>query len=508
MNEIGKRKKAQPDLGSFIELASKGLLVPVHRRMIADLLTPVSAFQRIRHHGKCAFLLESIEGGEKIARYSFLGCDPFLVMTTRNGRVRIKYRDGSVEESEIPFLEALRAQFARYRAATLEGLPPFCGGAVGYLGYDLVRQFEAIPDRAADDLGLDDAVMLFFNTVLAFDHLKHQIWIISNAPLTGDTDLPGAYEHAVRDILVMERILSTPPPEGPAGAACEADKPEPTQEISSSFTEIEYKQAVRKAKEYIRAGDIFQVVLSQRFQMPLRDDPLEIYRALRVINPSPYMFFLDLGEHVVAGASPEMLIKVQGRQLEYRPIAGTRRRGATEEEDARLAADLLADPKERAEHVMLVDLGRNDLGRVSRFGSVRPKELFFIEKYSHVIHLVSALEGTLTDDKDRFDALAAAFPAGTVSGAPKIRAMEIIDELEPFRRGVYAGAVAYIDFSGNLDSCIAIRTFVIKDSVAYIQAGGGIVADSTPEGEFQESVNKASALVRAIELARSGFELG
>lgn len=497
----------QPCYDTFQRLAAGGKIVPVHHRIMGDLLTPVSALQRLRRQGEPAFLLESVEGGEKIARYSFLGCRPFLTVHSRNRRTLFQYGNGRSEEKEGPFLEHLRQLFSGYHAVTLPGMPPFCGGAVGYLGYDLVRQFEKLPYRAADDLGLDDAVFMFFRTILAFDHVRQQIWIMSYAPLPdgGSPDLATSYDQAIGDIRFMEQRLlensaGTPAPSRPPGDTA-------ADEIRSNFSREEYQKVVLKAKDYIRAGDIFQVVLAQRFQCPFAAPPLDMYRALRAVNPSPYMFYLQMPELVIAGASPEMLVRVRDRHMEYRPIAGTRHRGTTEEEDRVLVADLLADPKERAEHAMLVDLGRNDLGRVAEYGTVRPKELYFIEKYSHVIHLVSALEATLRPELDRFDALASVFPAGTVSGAPKIRAMEIIDELEPHRRGVYAGAVVYLDYSGNLDSCIAIRTIVLKDGIAYIQAGGGIVADSIPENEFQESVNKSMALVRALELARNDFRL-
>ena len=497
----------QPDLPMFRQLAHQGLLVPVHRRIMGDLSTPVTALMRAQRNGENAFLLESVEGGEKIARYSFLGCRPFLVVRSRQGQTHLQYADGRSEILSGPFLEHIRQLFSRYRAASLPGLPPFCGGAVGYLSYDLVRQFEEIPDNAKDELQLDDAALMFFRTLLAFDHVKQQIWILSCAPLPDldHQDPDKAYQQAVADIESMEQLLLTASPQERISSP-PANHGRPL-EVHSNFTREAYENGVVQAKEYIRAGDIFQVVLAQRFRCPFSAPALDMYRALRVVNPSPYMFYLQMDDAVIAGASPEMLIRVRGRQMEYRPIAGTRRRGASEEEDRRLMQDLLADPKERAEHAMLVDLGRNDLGRVAEFGSVRPKELFFIEKYSHVMHLVSSLEATLRNDLDRFDALAAVFPAGTVSGAPKIRAMEIIDALEPSKRGVYAGAVVYMDFAGNLDSCIAIRTIVLKDSTAYIQAGGGIVADSTPSGEYQESVNKSMALIRALELALNGFRL-
>jgi anthranilate synthase component 1 len=389
---------------------------------------------------------------------------------------------------------------SRYRAVTVPGLPPFTGGAVGYFGYDMVRLVEDIPQTGADDSKVNDAAMMFFGTILAFDHLKHQIHIISNILPSGDgsPNLREAYQRASRTIADTEAALSAPLAGGglePGGGAIEP---------RSNFGKADYLQAVRRAQDYIVAGDAFQIVLSQRFEVDLPGPPFDVYRALRIVNPSPYMYFLEMPGTSIIGASPEMLVKVRGREISYRPIAGTRPRGKDDAEDRALAADLLADEKERAEHVMLVDLGRNDLGRVCRYGTVRVADLMFLERYSHVMHLVSALEGELRDDVDRFDALMACFPAGTVSGAPKVRAMQIIDELEPTKRGVYAGAVLYADFSGNLDSCIAIRTLTTDGRRGYIQAGGGIVADSVPEREYEESVNKARALVRALELAARG----
>jgi anthranilate synthase component 1 len=377
----------------------------------------------------------------------------------------------------------------------IPGLPPLVGGAIGYFAYDMVRLAERIPARGRDDLGLDDAVLMFYLGLVAFDHVQHRIWIIRNVYTDGPGSLRSKYDAAVREIRRVERLLQqplVPSHRKPSGGKLR---------VTSNFRKPAYLAAVRKAKRYIRAGDIFQVVLSQRFAARTKADPFEIYRALRVVNPSPYMYFLRLGEASVVGSSPEMLVKVQGREAFYRPIAGTRPRGRTEAEDRRLEQDLTADAKERAEHIMLVDLGRNDLGRVCEYGSVRVEQLMTVERYSHVMHLVSSLRGRLRPGVDCFDALTACFPAGTVSGAPKVRAMEIIDEFEPTRRGIYAGAILYLDFSGNLDSCIAIRTLVAKNGVAYVQAGGGIVADSVPEREYQETVNKARAVLAALEAA-------
>jgi anthranilate synthase component 1 len=496
-----------PTYEEIMKLREHGNVIPVFKAVMADLLTPVSAFMKIAGHQDYAFLLESIEGGEKIARYSFIGCDPFLIVRSKKDSVELDYK---FRKEVVPgnVVEILRNLLGKYKAAPVSGLPPFSGGGVGYFAYDLVKQFEALPDAAVDTLGLDDTVIMFYATLLAFDHLKHQILIISNIVLEegeNERTLAAKYGFALREIGHLESRLSEPLNSAARGQRGKSQST-PALAVTSNLTQEQYYQIVRKAQEYIKAGDTYQVVLSQRFEVEVTSNPFDIYRALRVINPSPYMFFLKMRDLAVTGASPEMLVKALGNNLEYRPIAGTRPRGATEVEDKAFAEDLKTDEKERAEHLMLVDLGRNDLGRVCEYGSVRARELMFIEKYSHVMHLVSALEGKLRQEHDRFDAFIACFPAGTISGAPKVRAMQIIDELEPTRRGVYGGAIAYLDFSGNLDSCIALRTLLVKDGKAYVQAGGGIVADSTPEGEYQESVNKAMALVHAIELAERNFD--
>jgi anthranilate synthase component 1 len=479
----------QPSLEEVRALQAQGNVIPVYKSVIADFLTPVSAFLKLEKDRSHAFLLESIEGGERIARYSFLGGDPFLVT---------RYRDGQPAD----FMQNLRATMGRYRSVKLPGLPPFTGGAVGYFGYDMVRTIEEIPQTGIDDLGVDDAVLMFYKTVLAFDHLRHQIHIISNVIVDETQDsIEVQYRKAVDEIERMESLLREPLPVPPV------TRNDRDVAVRSNFEKNDYLTAVGKAKEYIAAGDIFQVVLSQRFEVDLPTPPFEIYRALRVVNPSPYMYYLKMPETTIVGSSPEMLVRVRDREIEYRPIAGTLPRGASNAEDEANAERLRNDEKERAEHIMLVDLGRNDLGRVSRYGTVKVAELMFIERYSHVMHLVSSLRGDLRDGVDRWDTLMACFPAGTVSGAPKVRAMEIIDELEPTKRGVYAGAVLYVDFSNNLDSCIAIRTLVVRGNKGYIQAGGGIVADSVPENEYQETVNKSRALIRAINLAQRGFEL-
>jgi anthranilate synthase component 1 len=479
----------QPSLEEVKKLQSQGNVIPVYKSVIADFLTPVSAFLKLEKDRAYAFLLESVEGGEKIARYSFLGGDPFLIM---------RYRDNQPAD----FIQTLRTTMDRFKSVRLPHLPPFTGGAVGYFGYDMVRTIEDIPKTGIDDLGVDDAVLMFYKTVLAFDHLRHQIHIISNVVLDDSREsIEIQYEKAVSEIQQLESLLHAPL-QIPSVVRKGTDVA-----VRSNFEKKEYLESVSKAKEYIAAGDIFQVVLSQRFEVDLPTPPFEIYRALRIVNPSPYMYFLKMPETCIVGSSPEMLVRVRDRELEYRPIAGTLPRGSTIAEDEANAEMLKADEKERAEHIMLVDLGRNDLGRVSQYGTVHVEELMCIERYSHVMHLVSSLRGELRKDVDRWDSLMACFPAGTVSGAPKVRAMEIIDELEPTKRGVYAGAVMYADFRNNLDSCIAIRTLVVRGNKGYIQAGGGIVADSIPENEYIETVNKSKALLRAITLAQRGFEL-
>jgi anthranilate synthase component 1 len=489
-----------PTREKFVELSKQGNIIPVYKAVTADLLTPVLAYLKIQAANPHAFLLESVEGGEKIARYSFLGCNPYLTISSRGDTVDI-VRAGERMQRKGQLLDVMRKITERYRPVTLPGLPPFVGGAVGYVSYDAVRWIETIPQTGEDDLKLDDAMMMYFSTILAFDHARQQILIISNAFIEeGTPQLEAKYEKAVAEIETLEFLLNQPVSIPSFGKATEG-----IERIRSNFSKADYLAAVDKAKEHIKAGDIFQAVLSQRFTAEVSCEPFNIYRALRIVNPSPYMFFLKLGEYSVIGSSPEMLVRIVNGKAYYRPIAGTRPRGASEDEDALLAEELKADEKEKAEHIMLVDLGRNDLGRVCEFGSVEVLDLMLIEKYSHVMHLVSSLRGDLRKDLDRFDALMACFPAGTVTGAPKVRAMEIIDALEPTRRGVYAGAILYLDFSGNLDSCIAIRTLVVKDGKAFIQAGGGIVADSVPEKEFQETINKSRALVKAVEMAERGF---
>ncbi len=498
--------EVQPSFNEFRRLADRGNVLPVYRTIVADLLSPVAAFMRLAppyggasEKSRHSFLLESVEGGEHVGRYTFFGADPFQVITCRGRRLRLERGSRRTEESGNVF-DYLRQAGARYHAVAMAGLPPFSAGAVGYLSYEIVRLLERLPPRVEPDVELDDAAFMYFSNLVAFDHVQHRLFLISNV-LTdeGRGTLRARYDAAVRELERLEsrllRPLRLPRFRRPGGAL----------RLRANVTRSQYEAMVERCKEYIRAGDAFQVVPSQRLEVPVRVPPFEVYRALRVVNPSPYMYFLRVGDATILGSSPEMLVKVSGRRVEYRPIAGTRPRGQTEEEDLRLERELRSDEKERAEHIMLVDLGRNDIGRVCEFSTVRPKEVMFVERYSHVMHLVSSLEGTLRPDQDSYAALAACFPAGTLTGAPKVRAMEIIDELEPTRRGLYGGSVLYLDFSGNLNSCIAIRTVLVKNRCAYLQAGGGVVADSVPAREYEESMNKAKAMLKAFEMAEKGL---
>jgi len=489
----------QPSFHEFERLAKQGNLIPVHDVFSADLLTPVSAYLRIAQGARYSFLLESVEGGEKIARYTFAGAHPEEVFRYVDGASVLESRDRIVWQERDP-ISFLRERIARFRPVRLPGLPPLVAGAIGYFSYDMVRLIERLPKRLRDEIGLYDAMLMFYQGVLAFDHVQHRLWIVRNVFTAGQGSLRSKYNAAVREIKETRRLLEAPvAAEGPKASSSAGRRG--SLKVSSNFRRAEYLEVVRKAKQYIRAGDVFQVVPSQRFSVKTQAQPFEVYRELRALNPSPYLFYLQLNDVAVVGSSPEMLVKVQGRDVFYRPIAGTRRRGKDEGEDQRLERQMLADEKERAEHIMLVDLGRNDLGRVCDYGTVRVEKLLTVERYSHVMHIVSSLRGRLREDVDCFDALMACFPAGTVSGAPKVRAMEIIEELERTRRGIYAGGILYLDFAGNLDSCIALRTMVVKDGVAYVQAGGGIVADSKPEDEYQESVNKSKALFSALQAA-------
>ncbi len=490
----------QPSFQEFQRLAQHGNLIPVYDVFSADLLTPVSAYLRLAQGARYSFLLESVEGGEKIARYTFAGANPEEVFRYANGACVLESRDRIIWEERDP-ISFLREHMARFRPVRLPGLPPLVAGAIGYFSYDMVRLIERLPKRLRDDIGLYDAVLMFYRGIIAFDHVQHRLWIVRNAYTEGPGTLRWKYNKAVKELRrtrqMLEELVAS---ERPAKKSGRSRAPK----VTSNFKAKEYLEAVRQAKKYIREGDIFQVVLSQRFSAKTKAAPFAIYRELRALNPSPYLFYLQLNDVHVVGSSPEMLVKVQGREVFYRPIAGTRWRGKDEAEDLRLEREMLASEKERAEHIMLVDLGRNDLGRVCEYGSVKVEKLMSVERYSHVMHLVSSLRGKLREDVDCFDALMSCFPAGTVSGAPKVRAMEIVEEFEKTRRGIYAGGILYLDFAGNLDSCIALRTMVIKNGVAHVQAGGGIVADSTPEGEFNESVNKSKALLRALECAHGG----
>ena len=492
----------QPDFREFQRLAKQGNLIPVYDVFSADLLTPVSAYLRIAQGARYSFLLESVEGGEKIARYTFAGAHPEEVFRYAGGACVLESPDRIVWEERDP-ISFLRERMERFQPVRLPGLPPLVAGAIGYFSYDMVRLIERLPKRLRDEIGLYDAMLMFYHGIIAFDHVQHRLWIVHNVFTGGSGSLRTKYNAAVREIQETRKRLAEP-------VAAEREKKHSTAKklaplkVSSNFRRPEYLAAVRKAKQYIRAGDIFQVVMSQRFSAKTKAEPFEIYRELRALNPSPYLFYLQMNDVAIVGSSPEMLVKVQGRDVFYRPIAGTRWRGKDEAEDQRLEREMLASEKERAEHIMLVDLGRNDLGRVCDYGTVRPEKLLTVERYSHVMHLVSSLRGRLREDVDCFDALMACFPAGTVSGAPKVRAMEIIEELERTRRGIYAGGILYLDFAGNLDSCITLRTMVVKNGVAYVQAGGGIVADSNPAAEYQESVNKSKALLAALEAAHRG----
>jgi anthranilate synthase component 1 len=488
----------QPDFKEFSRLAREATLVPVVKSVSADLLTPVSAFLAIAEKEPHAFLLESVERGEQIGRYTFLGARPYMRVTARQGAVEIE-RGRQRETVQDNIFQVVKRLLQEHRPASVPGLPPFTAGAVGYFAYDVVRQLEKIGDHAKDDLALPDAELMFFDRLLAFDHLRHQIHIVAAADVKRETPRR-AYDRALRDIAALERKLAAglSPALWRKSAKAKAGR----LKIHAGTRRETFLRGVERCKEYIAAGDIFQVVLSQRLDFTPEVAPFDLYRSLRQVNPSPYLYFLRSGDTHILGSSPEMLVRVTGRKLEYRPIAGTHPRGRDEAEDLRLEQKMRTDEKERAEHVMLVDLGRNDLGRVSDYGSVKVKDLMYVERYSHVMHLVSALEGKLRKDLDALDAFAACFPAGTLSGAPKVRAMQIIEELEPTRRGIYGGSVLYADFAGNLDSCIGIRTLLMQGKKAYLQAGAGIVADSDPASEFQESMNKAQAVLRAVEKAR------
>jgi anthranilate synthase component 1 len=511
-----------PSRKEFLALAKEHTLVPVCRTLTADLETPVSAFLRAAWPERECFMLESVEGGEQVGRYTFIGIQPFKRIVARGRSITIT-EGKRVTRSEGDIFEVLRQALGGHKPARLKGLPPFTAGAVGFFSYDAVRQIERLPELAADELGVPDACLLFFDEVLAFDHVRKEIWLVVTADVRQGKPAD-AYASAVARLARLEKRLARPLPKLPVqknrGSGSKAKL-----KVKHRTAKKQYLAAVARTKEYITAGDIFQAVISQRFDVVPEADSFQVYRSLRTVNPSPYMYFLRFSLEGVlggapvsrktsskgkkppvvvelAGSSPELLVRVHQGKIEYRPIAGTRPRGATDKEDQALADEMLHDQKERAEHVMLVDLGRNDVGRVSQFGSVKVDRLMFVERYSHVMHIVSTIEGRLRPELTAVDALRACFPAGTLSGAPKVRAMEIIEELEPARRGTYGGAVLYADFSGNLDSCIAIRSMLAIGGKGYVQAGAGIVADSVPESEHQESINKVQAVLRAIQRAR------
>jgi anthranilate synthase component I len=497
-----------PSFEEFERETARGNVVPVVRSVFADLQTPVGALLRMAGDSRYCFLLESVEGGERVARYSFVGVGAEMVARGR-GEETIIERGDKVETRAIRATEFLREHFRGRKLSRRGDLAPLSGGVVGFLSYEAARWFEPVLEKSfTGGAGLDDAVWMFYRTIMAFDRVRQRIEITSvvlTEEASGSRErLRELYERAVEETARIERVLLEPPlpPLNPSGGE---ENQAGEAVFASNFTKDDFEEAVRRVKAHIAEGDCYQVVLSQRFTKKVSATPLSIYRALRTTNPSPYMFFLRAGDESVIGTSPEMLVRCRGRRLDYRPIAGTRRRGATEAEDLELGEQMRADHKEVAEHMMLVDLGRNDLGRVAEFGSVTVDELMAVERYSHVQHLVTSLSARLCEGFDRFDALAACFPAGTVTGAPKVRAMEIISNLEPDSRGVYAGAVLYADYADNLDSCIAIRTVRMKGEDVSIQAGAGIVADSVPESEYEETINKARALFAAIELAERGF---
>ncbi len=486
-----------PDFSTFCQLAQSHDAVPISRRLLCDSLTPVSAFRRIDDR-KTACLFESVIGGENVGRYSFLAVDPQLQVSARGRQVTVSTLEKTETfTSDNPLLE-VRQRIQAVSVAQLPGMPPFTGGAVGYAGYDVVRYVEHLPDAPPDDRGLNDMSFAFYDSMLVFDNITKTLTVLALAWPARHDSLAQAYDHATRRLDELIKQLNSPTDDLTCVDAASPLGDPPAYE--SNFTQAEFENAVGKCIDYIRAGDIFQVVLSQRLTLPIHCDPFEIYRSLRVLNPSPFMFFLRTDEATLVGSSPEIMCRVVNQEMTVRPLAGTRRRGKTPAEDLALEHELLADEKERAEHVMLVDLGRNDVGRVAQYGSIKLPAVMVVERYSHVMHISSTVTGQLRDDCDAFDALMASLPAGTVSGAPKVRAMEIIDELEPHRRGPYAGAVGYIDYSENMDTCIALRTMVIKDQIAYVQAGAGVVADSNPTSEYQETLNKALGLLRAIQM--------
>ncbi len=495
------RNDLHPTFNDTLAYFEQGDLVPVYRALLADLETPVSVYMKLTHAGKRAFLLESVEGGERVGRYSFIGVDPAGILSVQHREVTLRTKAGvqtrPLADGEDP-LHAVEAYIRQFRPVKVPGLPRLIGGAVGFMAYDIVRYFERLPATAVDELNVPDAMFMLVDTLVIFDHAKHQLLVLANAHNTGDPR--AAYEQAAQRIEDIVSVLYQPlPPFAPA--------PTPLGDtLVSNMTQAQFEDAVRAAKVYIRNGDAFQIVLSQRFSQRTSASPLAIYRALRALNPSPYMFLLEFDDDLtLVGASPEVMVRLEDGTASVRPIAGTRKRGRTEAEDQALEQDLLADPKEIAEHVMLVDLGRNDLGRVCEYGTVSVREMMVVERYSHVMHIVSHVEGRLRPHLNAFDLLRATFPAGTLSGAPKVRAMEIIEELEGTRRGTYGGAVGYFSFDGSMDTCITIRTLLIRGDRVYLQAGAGLVADSDPTSEHQECLNKAKGVALALQYAESGL---
>jgi len=497
-----------PSFDNFTALSRRGNVIPVFRDIIADTETPVTMLMKLRTHPS-VFLLESVEGGEKWGRYSFIGTSYHTVFSVRKDEVFITRPAGveTMKHGGDP-LNILRNEMSRYRPVEIAGLPRFYGGAVGFLGYDMVRYFERLPENTVDELKTDEAIFILTDTMIVFDNIKHTISVVACARIETDTDLREAYDEAIRKIDDLIALIRKPAPAVTKKRSCLSVATGNGNGVTSNMSPAAFTTIVEKARDYIHAGEAIQVVLSQRFEKKNDLDPVDLYRALRYINPSPYMFYLAFENVTLIGSSPEVMVRTEEGRAELRPIAGTRRRGHSEQDDRALADELLQDPKERAEHYMLVDLGRNDLGRIARIGSVQVTQLLNVERYSHVMHLVSTVQAELAAGKDCYDVVKATFPAGTLTGAPKIRAMEIIEELETSRRGPYGGAVGYFSYSGNMDFCITIRTITVKNGTLYIQTGAGIVADSDPEREYEETVNKAMAMMTAIELAAADFELG
>jgi anthranilate synthase component 1 len=488
-----------PSRQEFKQKAGEGNLIPVYTEVYADLETPVSAYLKLRR-GENTFLLESVEGGTQVGRYSFLGRDPSIIFEARGGKVTIRRGSRVTTIESADALGELKKLTEEFVPVSDPALPPFAGGAVGYIAYDAVRQLESLPETNPDDLGVPDMLFMFTDTIVAFDNVSHKLTVMHNLQARPGDNLDLLYDQAAG---VLRQILADLRRQLPE-AQRQNGRVQGEEHPNSNFERQNFLEAVRTCKDYIQRGDIIQAVLSQRLDSTFAGDAFSLYRALRIVNPSPYMFYLHFGDTKLVGASPEIHVRSFGGDVTIRPIAGTRARGVTVEEDMRLEKELLADEKERSEHLMLVDLARNDIGRVCRYGSVRVTEFMVVERYSHVMHIVSDVGGALEENRDAFDLIAATFPAGTVSGAPKIRAMEIIEELEPTRRGPYAGLVGYFSFNGNFDSCITIRTMLVSGDRVYVQAGAGIVADSIPEREYEETLNKAQALFRAIQMARGG----